>query len=44
MPVNFGVGRNDIDDIARFLRTLDDEDFDTTVPAAVPSGLPVGGR
>lgn len=32
------------DDLIAFLHTLDDPNFDRTVPARVPSGLPVGGR
>lgn len=31
-------------DIVAFLRALDDPNFDRTIPARVPSGLPVGGR
>jgi cytochrome c peroxidase len=31
-------------DLVAFLRALDDPAFDRTVPARVPSGLPVGGR
>jgi cytochrome c peroxidase len=31
-------------DIVAFLRALDDPEFDRTIPARVPSGLPVGGR
>jgi cytochrome c peroxidase len=31
-------------DIIAFLRSLDDPDFDRTIPEKVPSGLPVGGR
>ena len=30
--------------IISFLNTLNDDDFDRTVPEAVPSGLPVGGE
>jgi cytochrome c peroxidase len=30
-------------EIAAFLRALTDEDFDKTIPARVPSGLPPGG-
>jgi cytochrome c peroxidase len=32
------------DDLIAFLHALDDPNFDRTVPARVPSGLPVGGR
>src|SRR4029453_8282628 len=32
------------EDLIAFLRALDDPDFDRTIPARVPSGLPVGGR
>jgi cytochrome c peroxidase len=38
-----GVDEDDPDLIA-FLRALSDETFDKTVPARVPSGLPVGGQ
>lgn len=31
-------------DLVAFLRTLDDPNFDRTIPARVPSGLPVGGK
>jgi cytochrome c peroxidase len=31
-------------EIVAFLRALDDPEFDRTIPARVPSGLPVGGR
>jgi cytochrome c peroxidase len=31
-------------DLIAFLRPLDDPNFDRTIPAHVPSGLPVGGR
>ena len=31
-------------DLIAFLHALDDPNFDRTVPARVPSGLPVGGR
>ena len=31
-------------DLIAFLRALDDPGFDRTIPARVPSGLPVGGR
>ena len=32
------------EDLIAFLHALDDPNFDRTVPARVPSGLPVGGR
>ena len=35
---------NAVDEIVAFLQALDDPDFDRTIPAEVPSGLPVGGR
>jgi len=38
-----GVDDDDVDLLA-FLRALSDEGFDRTIPARVPSGLPVGGR
>jgi cytochrome c peroxidase len=31
-------------ELVAFLLALDDATFDRTVPARVPSGLPVGGR
>jgi cytochrome c peroxidase len=31
-------------EIIAFLRALDDQNFDRTIPERVPSGLPVGGR
>jgi cytochrome c peroxidase len=39
MDVNF----KDISRIVEFLNTLNDDSFDKTIPATVPSGLPVGG-
>ncbi len=33
----------DIDEIILFLNTLNDDDFDKTIPQSVPSGLSVGG-
>jgi cytochrome c peroxidase len=38
-----GVDDDDVELLA-FLRSLSDESFDRTIPARVPSGLPVGGR
>lgn len=38
-----GVDEDDVDLIA-FLDALNDGAFDRTIPARVPSGLPVGGR
>jgi cytochrome c peroxidase len=38
-----GVDEDDVDLIA-FLEALSDPGFDRTIPARVPSGLPVGGR
>ena len=38
-----GVDDDDVD-LLEFLRALSDESFDRTIPARVPSGLPVGGR
>jgi cytochrome c peroxidase len=39
---------DDVDDAEReiivFLTALNDDDFDRTIPARVPSGLPPGGR
>ena len=34
----------DIYSISAFLRSLDDDSFDKTIPESVPSGLPVGGN
>jgi cytochrome c peroxidase len=39
--LNVGGGRRDL---VAFLEALTDPDFDRTIPAAVPSGLTVGGR
>lgn len=33
-----------VDAIISFLKTLDDNSFDQSIPSAVPSGLPVGGN
>jgi len=45
-PLLRGLG--DVDDVERevieFLRALNDDSFDKTIPAEVPSGLPPGGR
>jgi cytochrome c peroxidase len=38
-----GVDEDD-EDLIAFLRALSDDSFDRTIPARVPSGLPVGGR
>jgi cytochrome c peroxidase len=38
-----GVGRGN-GDLLAFLDALNDDGFDRTIPARVPSGLPVGGR
>ena len=38
------VEYKNITPIIEFLNTLNDEEFDKTIPAAVPSGLPVGGK
>jgi cytochrome c peroxidase len=35
---------NNIRVVAEFLRTLNDENFDRTIPESIPSGLPVGGN
>ena len=39
--LNLGGGRRDL---VAFLEALSDDSFDKTIPAKVPSGLPVGGR
>lgn len=36
-------GRGDRDEVIAFLQSASDGDFDRSVPARVPSGLPVGG-
>ncbi|MEM9545337.1 MAG: cytochrome c peroxidase [Bacteroidota bacterium] len=41
---DLGLDENEIDEILAFLETLNDDDFDKTVPKSVPSGLPVGGN
>lgn len=38
------VDFKDIRTIVEFLNTLNDDQFDRTIPARVPSGLPVGGH
>ena len=38
------MSEREMDDIVAFLEALTDPDFDRTVPEAVPSGLPPGGR
>lgn len=38
------LDRGDINEILTFLNSLNDSDFDKTVPSSVPSGLPVGGN
>jgi cytochrome c peroxidase len=35
---------DDDEDLLAFLRALSDDSFDRTIPARVPSSLPVGGR
>ena len=35
---------NDIQPIIAFIQSLNDDDFDKTIPTSVPSGLQVGGR
>ena len=32
-----------VDAIIAFIQTLNDDNFDKTIPESVPSGLPVGG-
>ena len=39
--LNVNGGRRDL---VAFLEALSDDSFDKTIPARVPSGLPVGGR
>jgi cytochrome c peroxidase len=41
---NLNLNGGDIDEIVAFLRALNDDNFDKTVPQNVPSGLPVGGN
>jgi cytochrome c peroxidase len=38
-----GLSETEIDDITAFLHALTDDAIDKTIPASVPSGLPVGG-
>ena len=35
---------DDDEDLIAFLHALSDSSFDRTIPAKVPSGLPVGGK
>jgi cytochrome c peroxidase len=35
---------DDDEDLIAFLEALSDRSFDRTIPARVPSGLPVGGK
>jgi cytochrome c peroxidase len=42
--VNRNLTGEQVDDLVAFLESLTDTDFDKTVPASVPSGLPVGGN
>jgi cytochrome c peroxidase len=37
------MSENEMRDIVAFLESLTDPDFDRTIPARVPSGLPPGG-
>jgi len=41
---NLRLNNNDVQAIAAFLQSLNDESFDRQIPASVPSGLPVGGN
>lgn len=38
------LNQGDINEIVAFLESLTDENFDRTIPASVPSNLPVGGN
>jgi len=37
------MSEREMQDIIAFLQSLTDTNFDRTIPASVPSGLPVGG-
>ena len=41
---NLRLNNNDVQAIAAFLQSLNDESFDRQIPVSVPSGLPVGGN
>lgn len=41
---NLRLNNNDVQAIAAFLQSLNDENFDRQIPVSVPSGLPVGGN
>lgn len=41
---DLNINNRAINDIIRFLETLNDDDFDTSIPASLPSGLSVGGE
>ncbi|MFT3703958.1 MAG: cytochrome-c peroxidase [Agriterribacter sp.] len=43
LAVKLKVEFKNIDAIIEFLNTLNDDHYDKTIPASVPSGLPVGG-
>ncbi len=42
--LNFEDEADTVAAIVAFIQTLNDEDFDKTIPESVPSGLPVGGN
>lgn len=44
LAVILTVEFKDLDNIVEFLNTLNDDKYDRKIPAAVPSGLPVGGN
>lgn len=44
LAVMLSVEFKDLDNIIEFLNTLNDDKYDRTIPASVPSGLPVGGN
>lgn len=44
LAVKLKLDFKNINPIIEFLGTLNDDNFDKTIPASVPSGLPVGGR
>ena len=42
--IDSGLDDNEIDEMIPFLETLNDDNFDQTIPERVPSGLTVGGN
>jgi hypothetical protein len=44
LATNAPLGGGSTADVVRFLESISDASFDVSVPAEVPSGLPVGAR